>query len=254
MCACIEPPSRSALSISLAFVLYGLVTLFLSFVPLGFVEGVALLSPLLCCALIVIALKGRLEKIPCGRASLRRDLDTPSRMLLGVMLACCVICAVVDVMVPESSDPSLYSFNAFWPVLYAVIFGVFFVWFVLMKKKDPDALWPMFTFVLSVGLFGFSSFFFIDTFVAGQFMRASADCIIVFAWVVVACVVYRKNFNRFFISVFQSLSIQTRPRFRKPPLMLCFRRLILVPAAWLLLRSHLLWRLPLSGAPSFFPQ
>ena len=100
VCACIEPPSRSALSISLAFVLYGLVTLFLSFVPLGFVEGVALLSPLLCCALIVIALKGRLEKIPCGRASLRRDLDTPSRMLLGVMLACCVICAVVDVMVP----------------------------------------------------------------------------------------------------------------------------------------------------------
>lgn len=198
VCACIELPSRSALSISLAFVLYGLVTLFLSFVPLGFVEGVALLSPLLCCALIVIALKGRLEKIPCGRASLRRDLDTPSRMLLGVMLACCVICAVVDVMVPESSDPSLYSFNAFWPVLYAVIFGVFFVRFVLMKKKDPDALWPMFTFVLSVGLFGFSSFFFIDTFVAGQFMRASADCIIVFSWVVVACVVYRKKLQPIF--------------------------------------------------------
>ena len=198
VCACIELPSRSALSISLAFVLYGLVTLFLSFVPLGFVEGVALLSPLLCCALIVIALKGRLEKIPCGRASLRRDLDTPSRMLLGVMLACCVICAVVDVMVPESSDPSLYSFNAFWPVLYAVIFGVFFVRFVLMKKKDPDALWPMFTFVLSVGLFGFSSFVFIDTFVAGQFMRASADCIIVFSWVVVACVVYRKKLQPIF--------------------------------------------------------
>ena len=123
------------------------------------------------------------------------------------------------------------------------------------EEKDPDALWPMFTFVLSVGLFGFSSFFFIDTFVAGQFMRASADCIIVFAWVVVACVVYRKKLQPiFFISVFQSLSIQTRLRFRKPPLMLCFRRLILVPAAWLLLRSHLLWRLPLSGAPSFFPQ
>ena len=67
------------------------------------------------------------------------------------------------------------------------------------EEKDPDALWPMFTFVLSVGLFGFSSFFFIDTFVAGQFMRASADCIIVFAWVGVACVVYRKKLQPIFL-------------------------------------------------------
>lgn len=198
VCACLEPPARSSLSITLAFLLYGLVTLFLSFSPLWLVEGVALVSPLFCCLLIVAALKEKLGKIPSGRASLRRDLDTPSRMVLGVMLACCVICAVVDVMVPESSDPSLYSFNAFWPILYALIFGVFFVWFVLMGKKEPDALWPLFTVVLSIGLFGFSSFFFIDAFVAGQFMRASADCIIVFSWVFVACMVYRKKLQPVF--------------------------------------------------------
>lgn len=198
---CVTPPREAALHVSVAFALYGLVTFALQGAADVAAGAVAVLAPLasgglFCLAPSVragLAKAGADEGIPRARRGQGglRGVDWGVALLL---LACCLVCSVSDVLVsPGLAGTATYMANAFRVLAFCVLASVFCAWVLVLRRDDPDRLWPLFSCTVFFGLLGYSSFSFVNEEASVSFMRATQDCIMLFAWVFTAGTCYRQK-------------------------------------------------------------
>ena len=204
---CGTPPRAAAVHVSVAFALYGLVTFALQGASDAVAGAVAVLAPLVSGALFCLApsvrasftavgaeaCEGEGEGVPRARrepGSLR-GVDWGVALLL---LACCLVCSVSDVLVsPGLAGTATYMANAFRVLAFLALAGVFCAWVFALQRDDPDRLWPLFSCTVFFGLLGYSSFSFVNEEASVSFMRATQDCIMLFAWVFTAGTCYRQK-------------------------------------------------------------
>lgn len=205
---CGHEPRKTAVYVSLAFVLYGATSFALQGAGELLSGLVTIGSPLLSGALLCIAPQpissadARAEKKTEGtaipRARRQRDalgnIDWAPAIML---LACCVVCSISDLLVaPMSGGTSAYTANAFRVLAFLVLACVFCTWVFALRRDDPDQLWPLYSCTVFFGLLGFSSFSFVNPIASLSFMQATQDCIMLFAWVFVAGTCYRQHLPR----------------------------------------------------------
>lgn len=190
---CSVEPRKSTLYVSFAFVLYAAMAFLLqkaSFEWLVFLAGA---SPLLCGFLLLRCLRQNSASLD---EEVRVDKKTLKKLpwsMFALLLACCIVSTITEIIAPLRDSADYFSFNFFWPILYLAIFAVFALWVFVLKRDDPDQLWLLFAFVLFAGLLGFSSFSFFDWDISARLLRATQDCLFLFSWVFIAGLVYRQK-------------------------------------------------------------
>lgn len=193
---CSLPPRSSGLSVAAAFAVYGVLTVALAHAPIALLNIVAVGSPALC-GLLLLAVKNgvQVEKPPkFWRPFEKGWLFRPPWGVVGLLVACSVACAMTELTIAPVQETSR-TFVANW-LRMPVFLGVFVVtvaWVFGCKRDDPDRLWGFFGFLIPCGLLGYSSFCFINLDMAVAFMRATQDCLMIFAWVFVSGLAYRQN-------------------------------------------------------------
>lgn len=199
---CSQGPKVAALAVSSAFALYGLATLALQAAPSVFMQAVAFAAPLFCGALLFFevrlltneAIHGEGCKTP-RRHGAKKDLPWG---VLGMLVACSCACSVSELFITVGQEvlPG-YTANMFRAPVFCAIALFFIVWVLVLKRDDPDQLWPLFAFVIFCGLLGYSSFSLFDTAMAYAFMQATQDCLMMFAWIYTAGLVWRNSLPAF---------------------------------------------------------
>ena len=208
---CGTPPRAAAVHVSAAFALYVLVTFALQGAPDTIAGAVAVLAPLVSGALFCLAPSVRASfaaaeaetdggKSECedeGIPRARRESGGLRGVDWGVallLLACCLVCSVSDVLVsPGLAGTATYMANAFRVFAFLALAGIFCAWVFALRRDDPDRLWPLFSCTVFFGLLGYSSFSFVNEEASVSFMRATQDCIMLFAWVFTAGTCYRQK-------------------------------------------------------------
>ena len=202
---CSQEPRVAALGVSSAFALYGLATLALQAAPPAFMQAVAFVAPLACGALLFSeadSLVGKAGGEAAG-ATRRKPAEAAWRKaaarlpwgVLGLLAACSCACAVSELFITVGQEVlSGYTANMFRAPVFCAIALFFAVWVRVLKRDDPDQLWQLFAFVIFCGLLGYSSF---DTAMAYAFMQATQDCLMMFAWIYTAGLVWRNGLPAF---------------------------------------------------------
>lgn len=205
---CSQEPRVAALGVSSAFALYGLATLALQAAPPAFMQAVAFIAPLACGALLFSeadSLAGKAGGEAAG-ATRRKPAEaawrkTAARLpwgVLGLLAACSCACAVSELFITVGQEVlSGYTANMFRAPVFCAIALFFAVWVRVLKRDDPDQLWQLFAFVIFCGLLGYSSFSLFDTAMAYAFMQATQDCLMMFAWIYTAGLVWRNGLPAF---------------------------------------------------------
>lgn len=194
-CTCSVEPRVSAVSVAVAFALYGAATFALQDAPPALVASIAVAAPVLSGATLLGYL-GPKSALPRARVRFA-DLRRVNWGAAGLLVACGAVCSITDLFVsPESSGTGGYTTNAFRVVAYLFLAAFVCVWVYGLKRDDPDQLWPLFASVIFFGLLGFSSFSFIDAAASVSFMRATQDCLMLFAWIFVSGIAYRLRLPR----------------------------------------------------------
>lgn len=189
---CSQEPRVAALGVSSAFALYGLVTLALQAAPPAFMQAVAFVAPLACGALLFSEADSLAGKAG-GEAAARLPWG-----VLGLLAACSCACAVSELFITVGQEVlSGYTANMFRAPVFCAIALFFAVWVRVLKRDDPDQLWQLFAFVIFCGLLGYSSFSLFDTAMAYAFMQATQDCLMMFAWIYTAGLVWRNGLPAF---------------------------------------------------------
>lgn len=204
---CDLEPRKTAVYVSLAFVLYGAISFGLQGSGAALSGLVAIGSPLLTGLLLCVAPRpadasdahtdiNAESTIPraCRQKGALRNIDWGPTIML---LACCIVCSISDLLVaPMSGGTSAYTANAFRVLAFLVLACVFCTWVFALRRDDPDQLWPLYSCTVFFGLLGFSSFSFVNPIASLSFMQATQDCIMLFAWVFVAGTCYRQHLPR----------------------------------------------------------
>ena len=204
---CDLEPRKTAVYVSLAFVLYGAISFGLQGSGAALSGLVAIGSPLLAGLLLCVAPRpadasdahtdiNAESTIPraCRQKGALRNIDWGPAIML---LACCIVCSISDLLVaPMSGGTSAYTANAFRVLAFLVLACVFCTWVFALRRDDPDQLWPLYSCTVFFGLLGFSSFSFVNPIASLSFMQATQDCIMLFAWVFVAGTCYRQHLPR----------------------------------------------------------
>lgn len=194
---CILDPKKAALNISLAFVLYGVCSLLLQGVPSHLLMVLAVGLPLLCGVLLAYCFFRSRSFDEIGKETPSRETASGlPRDKYGVLIACALIVALSEIIVPSSASKGLFSSNYFWLPLYLIIFIIFLVWVFGLKRDNPDQLWLLFTCIVFIGLLCFSSFLFFDWSIASGIMRATQDCLLMFSWIFIAGSIHRNTLPR----------------------------------------------------------
>lgn len=205
---CSQEPRVAALGVSSAFALYGLATLALQAAPPAFMQAVAFVAPLACGSLLFseadsLAGKaggeaaGATRRRPAGAAWREAAARLPWGVL-GLLAACSCVCAVSELFITVGQEVlSGYTANMFRAPVFCAIALFFAVWVRVLKRDDPDQLWQLFAFVIFCGLLGYSSFSLFDTAMAYAFMQATQDCLMMFAWIYTAGLVWRNGLPAF---------------------------------------------------------
>lgn len=103
------------------------------------------------------------------------------------------------------------NFRLYWSVLFVLIFILYALWLIVLKRKDPDTLWPVYTLVIFSGLLCYSSFSSSEPQFAAGFFRATQECLMLFCWVTVSAMVYRNKLPRVFCFTMAMLIILQPP-------------------------------------------
>ena len=208
-------PRRSAPCVACAFALYGVASFALHGAGEAVADAVAVLAPLVSGGLLAVA--PRVERA-CDAEDFATAEDArpaparPARTVIArarlnraalqgvnwgaavLLLACCAVCSVSDILVtPGLTGTSTYTANVFRVFAFLLIAAVFCAWVLAARRDDPDQLWPLFSCTVFFGLLGYSSFSFVDEEASVSFMRATQDCIMLFAWVFVTGTCYRQE-------------------------------------------------------------
>ena len=206
--SCSVEPRRATVQVSVAFALYGALTFALQGAGEGVTGVVAVLAPAASGALFCATpdVRDTLGASPSLTARPRKgDAGKPvAQALRGVnwgaaalLFACCLVCSVSDVLItPGLTGTATYMANAFRVLAFAVLAGIFCAWVFALHRSDPDQLWPLFSCTIFFGLLGYSSFSFVNAEASVSFMRATQDCIMLFAWVFVSGTCYRQGLPR----------------------------------------------------------
>lgn len=214
---CSQEPRVAALGVSSAFALYGLATLALQAAPPAFMQAVAFVAPLACGALLFSEADSLAEGARDGAAGPTEDGpkgaargEGPARAawhaaatrlpwgVLGLLAACSCACAVSELFITVGREVlSGYTANMFRAPVFCAIALFFAVWVRVLKRDNPDQLWQLFAFVIFCGLLGYSSFSLFDTATAYAFMQATQDCLMMFAWIYTAGLVWRNGLPAF---------------------------------------------------------
>ena len=213
---CSQEPRVAALGVSSAFALYGLATLALQAAPPAFMQAVAFVAPLACGALLFSeadslagkaggeaagATRGRPAETAWRKAAGAAWREAAARLpwgVLGLLAACSCACAVSELFITVGQEVlSGYTANMFRAPVFCAIALFFAVWVRVLKRDDPDQLWQLFAFVIFCGLLGYSSFSLFDTAMAYAFMQATQDCLMMFAWIYTAGLVWRNGLPAF---------------------------------------------------------
>ena len=200
---CALEPRYVAPSVACTFAVYGIATFLLESAPPAVTTAIAFAAPVLCGSLLAYCT----PKIPLSIPTDNRD-STGSEAkgrrtglpwgALGLLAACSLACAITELFIsPNPGTLATYTANVFRIPVFCAIALFFLMWTRICGKDDPDRLWSLFALVISCGLLGYSSFSPFNANVALGFMRATQDCLMMFAWVYVAGLVYRKGFPAF---------------------------------------------------------
>lgn len=200
---CALAPRYVALSVACTFAAYGIVTFLLESAQLAVTTAIAFAAPILCGGLLTYCAPKIPLSIPIdnrnntsGKVKSRRA-ELPWGAL-GLLAACSLACAVTELFIsPNPGTLATYTANVFRIPVFCAVVLFFLIWIRICGKDDPDRLWSLFALVISCGLLGYSSFSPFNANVALGFMRATQDCLMMFAWIYVAGLVYRKGFPAF---------------------------------------------------------
>ena len=128
-----------------------------------------------------------------------REDDGPVQSRGSAMECVCllVICATSKVAlvlftpIPHGEATSLRILIS--TIIYLGIFLAYFVWICVLKHRDPDRLWPFLMLIVFAGLFACSSLSALAPDFAHTFLRATQNTIMLFSWVFLASVIYRRR-------------------------------------------------------------
>lgn len=196
---CATEPRLACTWTALAFSLYGIATFALQGAPSGLTDALMVVSPL-ASGLMLLPCIARHSPEPArpverGRNPLPRSEWGPILLLL----ACSVVCSITAIFITvDYTGITTYTSNVFRLVSFCVIAAIFCIWTYVLKRDDPDRLWPVFSCVIFFGLLGYSSFSFANQASSTSFMQATQDCLMLFAWVYVSGLAYRQGLPRIF--------------------------------------------------------
>ena len=191
---CLLPPRQACPAVAVAFALYGLVTFYLQDVLGAVVGALAPAMPVVGGALLALSF-GRDGGDGRGLARARVSRDALRGLNYGavVLLAlCAVVCSMTSVFItPAQSVLVRYTTNVFRVVVFAAIAALVLAWVLVLRRDDPDRLWPLYAAVVFFGLLGYSTFSLLDDVASVSFMNATQECLMMFAWMFVSGAAHR---------------------------------------------------------------
>lgn len=78
-------------------------------------------------------------------------------------------------------------------VIYLGIFLAYIGWICILRHRDPDRLWPFLMLIIFAGLFACSSLSVLAPDFARTFLSATQNTIMLFSWVFLASLIYRRR-------------------------------------------------------------
>jgi DNA-binding CsgD family transcriptional regulator len=191
---CLLPPRQACPAVAAAFALYGLVTFCLQDVPDAVVVALAPAMPVTSGVLLALSF-GRDVGNAQGfaRAHVNRDaLRGLNYGAVALLALCAVVCSMTNVFItPAQSVLVRYTTNVFRVVVFAAIAALVFAWVLVLRRDDPDRLWPLYAAVVFFGLLGYSAFSLLDDVASVSFMNATQECLMMFAWMFVSGAAHR---------------------------------------------------------------
>ena len=194
---CEVEPRRSCVWIACAFALYGISTFLLQEVPHVIAETVMVITPLVSGITLAICTReapyAKIERAQFVKEVLTHLEWGPALLLL----ACSIVCSLTGIFISTGyTGITTYTSNVFRVVAFCFIALVFTIWTCLLRRDNPDQMWPLFSSVIFFGLLGYSSFSFVSPASSTSFMHATQDCLMLFAWVYISGVVFRRGLPR----------------------------------------------------------
>lgn len=186
-------PARSALCIAGGQLCVELIALAQGAFPAGAAAVAVCLQPAATALFLLLTLR----TVPLARDS--RDSSEPVRIAGNGAECLCLlaICATSKIAIAlfasiETPDDGLL----YRLIAIAICLGVFLayaVWTYLLRHSDPDRLWPFLMLVVFAGLFACSSLSAMAPHFAATVLSATQKTIMLFAWVFLASVIYRRK-------------------------------------------------------------
>ena len=205
---CSIRPRRAVVYVSGAFALYGVATVALNGAPSAVTQWLAVLAPLVCGGLLLACIRTVPDQPSLvGRGArtagegfgshFRRAVQGVPLAILWLLVACSLICTVTGLVIAPSQDALvLYTTNVFRLPMFLAVAVAFCVLVFMFKSDDPDQFWPLYAVVIFLGLLGYSSFAFVDEATSVNFMRATQDCLMMFAWIFASGLAWRGDLPR----------------------------------------------------------
>ncbi|HIY84422.1 MAG TPA: helix-turn-helix transcriptional regulator [Candidatus Rubneribacter avistercoris] len=121
---------------------------------------------------------------------LRSGTVVESACLLAICATSKTVLALFEPPFLADGD-RLYSLSI--TVMCLIVFLAYVVWLYVLKRRDPDRLWPFLMLIVFGGLFACSSLFLMVPDFAFSLLKATQRMIMLFSWVFLASVIYQRG-------------------------------------------------------------
>ncbi len=197
---CSIDPKKSAFGLTFGFTIYGLATWGLLVVNINVIIFLAIAGPIASYVCLHLSISNNNEPVTSDKPFTKQTLATLPWGMFALLLICSFISILAKILVPVSTTLFSSAYRIYWPLIFIAIFILFCVWIFVLKRNDPQRLWPVFALVIFSGLLCYSAFSTTQPSFANSFFRATQECLMLFCWVEVCSLSYCQKLPR--ITVF----------------------------------------------------
>jgi len=209
---CSIDPKKSAFGLTFGFAIYGLATWGLLVVNIDVIIFLSVVGPIASYACLYLSISNNSEYVTADKPLTKQTLVTLPWGMFALLLICSIISILAKILVPVSTTLFSSAYRIYWPLIFIGIFILFCIWIFVLKRNDPQQLWPVFALVIFSGLLCYSAFSTTQPSFANSFFRATQECLMLFCWVEICSLSYCQKLPRitvFGISVLVFLSPPT---------------------------------------------
>ena len=196
--ACCVKSRISAFSLTLAFAVFGLTTWALSALPIQVITVLATAFPLASYACLRTSIATDVPQGSFDPPLTREGLSSIPLGLFSILTICMIISVLAKLLVPMNEMLLVTNYRLYWSALFVLIFLLYAIWMIVLKRDDQDQLWPIYVLIIFSGLLCYTTFSTTQPEFAAGFFRATQECLMLFCWIVTTAVVYRNKLPRVF--------------------------------------------------------